>query len=39
MKEPMRICLTDIFGAGNEPTDVTECDKMFAKFVPGQRGY
>ena len=39
MKEPMRICLTDLFGAGNEPTDVTECDRMFAKFVPGQRGY
>ena len=39
MKEPMRICLTDLFGAGNEPTDVAECDEMFAKFVPGQRGY
>lgn len=39
MKEPMRICLTDLFGAGNEPSDVTECDRMFAKFVPGQRGY
>ena len=39
MKEPMRICLTDLFGAGNEPTDVAECDRMFAKFVPGQRGY
>ena len=39
LKEPMRICLTDIFGAGNEPTNVEECDRMFAKFVPGQRGY
>ena len=38
-KEPMRICLTDIFGSGNEPSDVKVCDEMFATFVPGQRGY
>ena len=37
-KEPMRINLTEIYGAGNEPSDVKECDTIFATFVPGLRG-
>ena len=38
LKEPMRINLTEIYGAGNEPSDVTVCDEAFATFVPGLRG-
>ena len=38
IKEPMRINLTEIYGAGNEPSDVKECDTIFATFVPGLRG-
>lgn len=38
IKEPMRINLTEIYGTGNEPSDVKECDTIFATFVPGLRG-
>ena len=38
IKELMRINLTEIYGAGNEPSDVKECDTIFATFVPGLRG-
>ena len=38
IKEPMRINLTEIYGAGNEPSDVQYCNKIFAKFVAGLRG-
>lgn len=38
IKELMRINLTEIYGAGNEPSDVPACDELFATFVPGLRG-
>lgn len=38
IKDLMRINLTEIYGAGNEPSDVKECDTTFATFVPGLRG-
>lgn len=38
LKEPMRINLTEIYGAGNEPSDKAVCDAIFSTFVPGLRG-
>ena len=38
LKEPMRINLTEIYGAGNEPSDKAVCDVIFSTFVPGLRG-
>ena len=38
LKEPMRINLTEIYGAGNEPSDKALCDVIFSTFVPGLRG-
>ena len=38
IKEPMKICLTEIYGAGNEPTDVAVCDEAFATYVTGLVG-
>lgn len=38
LKEPMRINLTEIYGAGNEPSDKAICDVIFSTFVPGLRG-
>ena len=38
LKEPMRINLTQIYGAGNEPSDKAVCDVIFSTFVPGLRG-
>ena len=38
LKEPMRINLTEIYGAGNEPSDKAVCDVIFSTFIPGLRG-
>ena len=38
IKEPMKICLTEIYGAGNEPTNVAVCDEAFATYVTGLVG-
>ena len=38
LKEPMRINLTEIYGAGNEPSDKAVCDVIFSTFVHGLRG-